>query len=92
MSDDLAHELRVIARLMETKVPVTFRERDAAQLRKAAAEIERLSEAIRAEREAILKLIESERVEGHLYDARITRCAPLQPRSEHEGISNDRYR
>jgi hypothetical protein len=37
MSDDLAHELRVLARLMENKAPVTFREQDAAQLREAAA-------------------------------------------------------
>jgi hypothetical protein len=35
MSDDLAHELRVIARLMETKAPITFKEQDAAQLRKS---------------------------------------------------------
>jgi hypothetical protein len=36
MSDDIAHELRVLARLMANKAPVTFRAEDAAQLRKAA--------------------------------------------------------
>jgi hypothetical protein len=68
ISDDLAHELRVIARLMETKAPVKFKEPDAAQLRKAAAEIESLRQAVRAEREAILEVIEAERANGHLYD------------------------
>jgi hypothetical protein len=38
--DDIALELRTIARLMENKAPVTFREQDAATLRKAAAELE----------------------------------------------------
>ena len=48
MRDDLAHELRVIAHLMETKAPVTFREQDAAQLRKAADELESLRAAPQA--------------------------------------------
>jgi hypothetical protein len=40
---DLAHKLRVIARLMaETKAPVIFEEQDAAKLRKAADELENL--------------------------------------------------
>jgi len=34
----------------------------------AADEIERLREAVRAERAAILELIESARTNGHLYD------------------------
>jgi predicted nucleic acid-binding Zn-ribbon protein len=69
MSDDLAHELRVLARLMENKAPVRFREQDADHLRKAAAEIERLNKAVAAKREAILELIEAERTaNGHLYD------------------------
>ena len=34
----------------------------------AADEIERLREAVRAEREAILELIESARADAHLYD------------------------
>jgi hypothetical protein len=38
------------------------------QLRKAADEIERLREPVRAERAAILELIESERANAHLYD------------------------
>jgi hypothetical protein len=37
--------------------------------REAADEIERLRKAVRAERAAILELIESERAEAHLYNA-----------------------
>jgi hypothetical protein len=70
MSDELAHELRVIARLMENKAPVTFREQDAAHLRKAAAELEDMRAildksaklaltAVHAERAAILELVET---------------------------------
>jgi hypothetical protein len=44
---DIAHELRVIARLMvETKAPVIFEEQDAAKLRKAADELEDLRAAM----------------------------------------------
>ena len=70
---DLAHESRVIARLMvEPKAPVIFEERDAAKLRKAADELESLYaaldqcsrlaySAVRAEREAIMGVLNSER-------------------------------
>jgi hypothetical protein len=47
MSDDLAHELRVIARLIETKAPASFGEQDATHLRKAACELERLRAVLR---------------------------------------------
>jgi hypothetical protein len=47
MSDELAHELRVLARLMENKAPVTFTEQDAAHPREAADEIDRSRAALR---------------------------------------------
>ena len=52
---DYVSELRTIARLIETKAPATGREQDAEHLRNAATEIERLREAVRAERSAILE-------------------------------------
>ena len=67
---DIAHELRVIARLMvETKAPVIFEAQDAAKLRKAATELEDMRAtldksakfallAVHAERAAILEMIE----------------------------------
>jgi len=66
MSDDLAHELRVMARLMETKASITWREQDAAQLRKAADEIERLRAALRIEewRKILNDLVAGERAEN----------------------------
>ena len=49
MSDDLAHDLRVIARLMENrKTRIDFGEQDAAILRKAAEAIETLRAALQA--------------------------------------------
>jgi hypothetical protein len=69
---DYVIELRTIARLIETKTPVAWREQDATQLCKAADEIERLREAVCAERAAILELIESERANAHLYDGDYT--------------------
>jgi hypothetical protein len=44
---DLAHELRVVARLVETKAFIHFGEQDATHLRKAAAELERLRSVLR---------------------------------------------
>jgi hypothetical protein len=60
----------------------------------AADEIERLREAVRAERAAILELIESARTDGHLYDGDYclqTVAAAIRARgeaamSEKEGI------
>jgi hypothetical protein len=72
---DIILELRTLARLMvETKAPAIFEEQDAAILRKAADELEDMRaimdrsvklaySAVRAEREAILELIESERAD-----------------------------
>ena len=49
MSDDLAHDLHVIARLMENrKTRIDFGEQDAAILRKAAEAIETLRAALQA--------------------------------------------
>ena len=48
MTDDLAHELRVLARLMENKKTwIDFGEQDAAVLRKAAEQIETLRAVLR---------------------------------------------
>jgi hypothetical protein len=77
---DIAHELRVIARLMvETKAPVIFEAQDAAKLRKAADELEHLRaalgqcsklalSAVHAERAAVLEMIEQS--EKRAYAAR----------------------
>jgi hypothetical protein len=77
---DIVLELRPLARLMvETKAPVSFEAQDAAKLRKAADEIESLYaalgqcsklaySAVRAERAAILELIEAQRADSNLYD------------------------
>jgi hypothetical protein len=61
---DYVSELRTIARLIETKAPVSWREQDAAQLCKAVDEIERLREAVCAECAAIIELIESARADA----------------------------
>jgi hypothetical protein len=77
MSDDIAHELRVIARLMENrKTRIDFGEQDAAQLRKAATELEDMRAtldksaklallAVHAERAAILEMIEQSEKRAH---------------------------
>jgi len=44
--DDCVLELRTLARLIETKAQVTFREQDAATLREAAEQIKRLRAAL----------------------------------------------
>jgi hypothetical protein len=57
MSEDLAYQLRVLARLMvETKAPAIFEEQDAAKLRKAADEHLAMSE-----KEGILRMMASGR-------------------------------
>jgi hypothetical protein len=63
MSADLPLELRTLARLIETDAPVKFSAQDAAQLREAARELERLRAAVTAERAAILELIKSARAD-----------------------------
>ena len=70
--------LRTIARLIETKAPVTGREQDAEHLRNAATEIERLREAVRAERSAILEA--SSRCVSALRDRGRVRGAPAPHR------------
>ena len=45
---DIVEVLRTLARLMETKAPVTFREQDAAHLREAIDQIECLRAALQA--------------------------------------------
>jgi hypothetical protein len=44
--DDCVLELRTLARLIEKNAPVVWREQDAAQLREASDEIERLRRAL----------------------------------------------
>jgi hypothetical protein len=46
IADDCVLELRTRARLIETNAPIVWREQDAAQLREAADEIERLRKAL----------------------------------------------
>ena len=75
---DYVTELRTIARLIETKAPVTGREQDAEHLRNAATEIERLREAVRAERSAILEA--SSRCVSALRDRGLVRGAPAPHR------------
>ena len=48
IGDDCVLELRTLARLIETNTPVVWREQDAAQLRKAADELESLRAALQA--------------------------------------------